>query len=910
MNKPFDINCYNCGVPIQIPADVDGMKCPYCPRWIERPQSEEKLSVAQSHAYAAERRNMGEFAEAEKAYRLALLADTGDYKARWGILLCKYGVIYVEDKASQKRVITCRRHRTTSFLDEPDYRMVLNSLSVDERAEYEHDAKYIDRIQKEIQRLRNQMSPYDVFLCYKETDINGNRTADSVIAQGIHARLTQRGYNVFYAPISLREAVGANYEAAIFWAIESSTVMLVLGSQKEYFESPWVRSEWRRFLDRIDAGDEKLLIPLYRNIRPETDLPETFRVRYLQAMNLNDPGYLYDIEDILKRVMSHKQPDPEPPAVEPTPAPAPAPAPVPVRASVPAPQPTNASLDLGFILLEDSEFDEAAEFFDEFLKSFPRDANAWLGKAMAEMRIPTRSALAKIDQDPTDNTDFKRALRFAEGDLKVQIEGYVSEHRARVEKERRREEEIERKCREEEVRRRREEAERRRQEENERKRREEEEERKRREEAERKHRQEEEQKRQEAEKKATHERLIQETREEAQARWAKYEEENNAWKRVKAEADALGKAKQELAEAQQKLEGLQSRRNSLQNSLSNLRGLFTGIKRRELETQLRQTEFDLASAEKAIPELSSRAGKEPPIMPDKPDILEVRYQIAILYLQRKMYTDAYREFIQTQGYKETDRLLKTDENLLIAAKEEAERNRKKMDEAECKRKEAQARQERLKAFRTVGKFVTFGIYPQDAYGGKKPIEWKVLATEGNKSLLISCYGLDEKPYHYEMNAVTWEQCSLRAWLNKEFFQQAFSTAEQSAIQMTLVDNTTSQGNSSWGTSGGNNTQDKIFLLSYAEATHYFWIRTDGSSENMNARVSPTAYAIMNGAEANDRNKTSERQDAATWWLRSPGEYPNEAALVYSFGSINCSNVNSTGRCVRPALWINLESDIF
>ncbi len=89
----------------------------------------------------------------------------------------------------------------------------------------------------------------------------------------------------------------------------------------------------------------------------------------------------------------------------------------------------------------------------------------------------------------------------------------------------------------------------------------------------------------------------------------------------------------------------------------------------------------------------------------------------------------------------------------------------------------------------------------------------------NKALLLSKYGLDAKPYNAEEGDATWEKCSLRSWLNGEFLQSAFSADEQTAILTTAVDNSNSQGlhNSRWDEDGGNNTQDQIFLLSYAEA---------------------------------------------------------------------------------------------
>ena len=139
--------------------------------------------------------------------------------------------------------------------------------------------------------------------------------------------------------------------------------------------------------------------------------------------------------------------------------------------------------------------------------------------------------------------------------------------------------------------------------------------------------------------------------------------------------------------------------------------------------------------------------------------------------------------------------------------------------------------------------------------------------------------------------------------------QAFSKTEQGAILTTTVDNGKSQGSSRWDTNGGNNTQDKIFLLSYAEANKYLGVTWEDSN-NMKSRVTPTAYALKAGAWTNDSYTTADGEKAGWWWLRSPGDYQRFAAVVHTDGSLDSSHVSAVGGCVRPALWINLESDIF
>ncbi len=225
---------------------------------------------------------------------------------------------------------------------------------------------------------------------------------------------------------------------------------------------------------------------------------------------------------------------------------------------------------------------------------------------------------------------------------------------------------------------------------------------------------------------------------------------------------------------------------------------------------------------------------------------------------------------------------------------------------------------KLAPYRKVGSYVSFGHYEQDndLNNGQEAIEWLVLDYDkkNNRTLLISRYGLDRKMYHTQWTAITWEKCTLRSWLNNDFYNMAFSTKERSAIIMTNVDNSLSQGfdfttvdSYAEKTTGGNNTKDKIFLLSYAEANKYLGVATH--YYNIKSRVSPTAYAVAQGAVSYDDDKTEDGTAAAHWWLRSPGDEQRNAAFVGAGGML-LSLLVKNNFCVRPALWINLDSDIF
>lgn len=231
---------------------------------------------------------------------------------------------------------------------------------------------------------------------------------------------------------------------------------------------------------------------------------------------------------------------------------------------------------------------------------------------------------------------------------------------------------------------------------------------------------------------------------------------------------------------------------------------------------------------------------------------------------------------------------------------------------------AAAREAKLASFRTVGGYVTFGSYEQDnnTGNGQEPIEWLVLDYDAAKHrvLLLSRYGLDAKPFYTEYVGITWEKCTLRTWLNGEFMNHAFSKTEQSAILITAVDNSKSQCYSEWDGDNCKNTKDKIFLLSYSEANKYLGVTKMDIWEkpnNMKSKTSPTAYAMQAGAYTNHNEKTADGTAAGPWWLRSPGSFTSYyAATVSICGDLGSSKVNKDNNSVRPALWIDLHSDIF
>ena len=208
-------------------------------------------------------------------------------------------------------------------------------------------------------------------------------------------------------------------------------------------------------------------------------------------------------------------------------------------------------------------------------------------------------------------------------------------------------------------------------------------------------------------------------------------------------------------------------------------------------------------------------------------------------------------------------------------------------------------------FKVVGNVVSFGKYEQDnnTGNGAEPIKWIVLDVKDGKALLLSEYAIDTKPYNTEWTQMTWEECSLRSWLNSGFMDAAFSGAEQRAILLTDVDNGEEQCYYGFLGEGGKNTKDRVFLLSYHEA-YDLYLSSDTARECV-----PTDYAIANGGWTSSVVELDGRP-TGSWWLRSPGTHSLNGAIVTCSGDIHYASVSATDTLIRPAIWVDLNADIF
>ena len=1127
------IKCKMCGGDIDfIPGATYGT-CEYCGSTSTIPQAEDENKLNRYNR-ANHFRRQCEFDKAVAAYEKILEQDDTDAEAHWGAVISRFGIEYVEDPATHQRIPTCHRVQVASILTDEDYlAAVENAPDEESRRIYQEEAARIAEIQKGILAISANEKPYDVFICYKETDENGQRTRDSQWAQDVYYGLTEQGLKVFFSRITLEDKLGQQYEPYIFAALNSAKVMVVIGSKPEYFNAVWVKNEWSRYLSLMKHDHKRLLIPCYRGMDPY-DLPEELSM--LQSQDMSKIGFMQDLLRGIQKVMQQPTSAPQGVRVETA------------TAETNAPGVTSL-LKRAALFLEDGDTASAREYYDRVLDIDPECAEAYMGKVCAETGCRKESDLGALNYCVDMRGDWQKAVRFASAAQKQTYEGYMASVRARVEEhchelaidcacavavgrgsrakmddalkayrancltngsestdysaeenaswhlagyqsirntlaqmaaagdprdvtegmlkvaaamfgQIKGEEERAQQClvlaeqaRQKAIY----------------------------ENASRRRakigmpdltdaadleacakqfgqipgykdaKQRAEQCLQDAEnareivyndaveamqkagrssykwreaiQKLAREGLngyrdVEELRKQAEQRYEECrnaeEKERQAKERRKEtltiaavvvvmiacaiawcipnviipnnkyqQAVSLRKAgeyesaiaafaslnsyrdaetqieemKQEkyqqavtLRENGQYEEaivafeklgdysdaGVQIKEIKYQQAMALRRSgqyddaiaaftalgnysdsmtQITAIKYQQAvalrengryddaiaaftalgnysdaKAQITETKYQQAVAlrengqyEEAITAFAKLGNYSDTAA----QITETKYQQANSLNAAARYDEAYALYVKLTGYKDVDKLLMEDANMLAVARD---------------------------AQFAVGNYVTFGEYPQTAAGeDMTPIEWLVLARDGNKALLISRYALDGQLYNASYTDVTWETCTLRTWLNGTFYNKAFSSAEQAAILTTNVDNSKNQCYSGWSTSGGNNTQDKVFLLSYAEANKYFNVEywhINGATDNVKSRVTPTAYAIAEGVMTSPREKSTDKTNAGWWWLRSPGFNQSFAARVDTDGSLNNNNVNNGSGSVRPALWANIESDIF
>lgn len=771
------------------------------------------------------RRN-NEYDKAIGIYEHILSEDNTDPEAYWSLVLCRYGIEYVEDPATHRRVPTVNRAQYMSVSADEDYKSALKYANASQRPIYEQDAKTIDEIQKGILEISSKEEPFDIFISYKENDDSGRRTQDSVLANDLYHQLTNEGFKVFFSRITLEDKLGTAYEPYIFSALNSAKVMVVIGTKPEYFNAVWVKNEWSRYLALVKKSDgKKMLIPAYRDMDPY-DLPEEFS--HLQAQDMSKLGFMQDLIRGIKKIVQADEPKP---VVKETPA---------VNGGSANVAPL---LKRVFMFLEDANWKEADEYCEKVLDQDPENAQAYLGKLMAELRVRKPEKLADCEKPFDRSSNYQKVMRFGDEKLTKTLTGYIKYINDRNEFNK---------------------------------------------------------------KNNIYEKAVKRLNEATVSE--DLEAARDAFQSIPGfkDADTLAaKAETDRKDAIYNYAAMLMKKDekSCYSDAIKILNKITDWKDAKEQIKICNKRIaEIEAEEEAEAEAQRLAAKK------AENRRKARMTVTALFVCALICFIAALPTVIIPNYKyyAAMKLYNAGKDSEAVAAFEAiidyKDSEEKIDTIERKGAERFffVQKNNLVDI-TVGDTVKFGSYEQDnnTENGKEEIEWEVLAVENEKALLISKYALDCQQYNSEYTSVTWESCTLRKWLNNTFLNRAFGTSHQKMILSSTV---TADENPKSETAPGNDTTDKVFLLSITEATKYFSI-------NEERKCASTEFAKANGA-ATSSTETVGAGGAATcwWWLRLPGFFQDYAALVSHNGSVSYygSDVSNGHGCVRPAMWISID----
>ena len=403
------IKCKMCGGDLNVTEGMTVAECEYCGtrQTVPNVDNEKKLTL---FSRANRLRLACEFDKAAGVYENIVAEFPEEAEAYWGLVLCRYGIEYVDDPATGKKVPTCHRSSFDSILEDSDFEQACENADAVARRVYREEAKAIEDIRKGILEVSGKEPPYDIFICYKETDDSGERTVDSVLAQDVYDALTEKGYRVFFSRITLEDKLGTEYEPYIFAALNSAKVMLVFGTDYEYFNAVWVKNEWSRYLKLMAQDKSKHLIPCYKNV-DAYDMPKEFQK--LQGQDMGKVGAVQDLLRGIDKLLGKGQA---------------AQAAAQTSAQAAGGPTADSLLKRGQMFLEDGDWDSADEYFDKVLDMAPECAEAYVGKFCAARQYRKIAELARDSKKISGEASrlWERVMKFVSLALRSELEDYLA----------------------------------------------------------------------------------------------------------------------------------------------------------------------------------------------------------------------------------------------------------------------------------------------------------------------------------------------------------------------------------------------------------------------------------------------------------------------------------------------------
>lgn len=408
------IKCKMCGGDLAFEPGSTVCECEYCgsKQTIPSADSEKKTNLFNR---ANRLRMNSEFDKASGVYEQIVAEFPEEAEAYWGLCLCAYGIEYVDDPATGSKIPTCHRTLPTSIMEDSNFEQACDYADVVARKVYREEAKTIDRIQKDILSIAQNETPYDVFICYKETAEDGSRTEDSVLAQDVYEALTAKGLKVFFSRITLEDKLGTQYEPYIYAALSSAKVMLAFGTTYEYYDAVWVKNEWSRFLGMMKADKRKVLIPCFKGL-DAYDMPKEFRG--LQAQDMAKLGWMQDLVRGVEKLCGKGSTASSAPntVVQKT-----------VVQEVQESGKADNLMKRVYLYLEDWDFEKASEYIDKVLDVDAEYAPAYVAQILVARELTEEADLATLRASIDDDPTWKKALRFANEEQKQRYLGYAKQ---------------------------------------------------------------------------------------------------------------------------------------------------------------------------------------------------------------------------------------------------------------------------------------------------------------------------------------------------------------------------------------------------------------------------------------------------------------------------------------------------
>ncbi len=291
--------------------------CPACGAYRAEELSGEEVTLLYNAAQAL---RLNSFDMAEDLYADIIRRYPQNSLGYWGFVLAKYGIKYEID-SNGSSIPSCYNSTYGDFREEPYFQKAVALAEPDTARYYTEQAESIASACAEWNREASQYD-YDIFISFKATDDLENETEDCREAQNLYTALTERGYKVFFSPVSMRMYAGKHYDAYIFNALDKAKVMILYGSRSEYLTSTWVSNEWTRYLRKIDRGEKQdgSLLIACDGLSPDA-LPRP--LRHLQALDAQQKTFYLDLFRAIDQLIK--------PQAQPTFTERPAPSPTPTQ---------------------------------------------------------------------------------------------------------------------------------------------------------------------------------------------------------------------------------------------------------------------------------------------------------------------------------------------------------------------------------------------------------------------------------------------------------------------------------------------------------------------------------------------------------------------------------------------------